>query len=50
MANTINNDVDNEWAKFISPDYNDASSDEDDLSPINTTNESNTKIDNLLEF
>jgi len=49
MANTINNDVDNEWAKFISPDYNDASSDEDDLSPINTISESNPKIDNLLD-
>lgn len=49
MANTINNDVDNEWAKFISPDYNEVSSDEDDLSPINTTSESNPKIDNLLD-
>ena len=49
MANTINNDVDNEWAKFISPDYNEVSSDEDDLSPINTTSDSNTKIDNLLD-
>ena len=49
MANTINNDVDNEWAKFISPDYNDVSSDEDDLSPINTISEPNLLSDNLVE-